>query len=114
MKLEPCPPVSNKSVAPSGQALDVNPIIATEDPFGPEVTSVLIAIELNLGNSTATLSVAPWQTRADFAAVVDAFLKKHKLRPVFAGALLQYLEELEAEATSFPVLVKASLSDIFS
>uniref|UniRef100_A0A7S4T332 Uncharacterized protein n=2 Tax=Alexandrium monilatum TaxID=311494 RepID=A0A7S4T332_9DINO len=82
--------------------------------LGAEVSSVLISVELDLGFSTVALSVAPWQTRADFDTVVDAFLKEHRLKAVFAEALVRYLEELEAQATAFPVAAQASIAEVYS
>jgi len=82
----------------------------------PAVPSVLIAAELDLGKvaGTAVLSVAPWQTRSDFDAVVRDFLEQHRVRPVFANALVRFLEEVEAEASTFPTIVKAELTNLYS
>mmetsp|Transcript_81665 Transcript_81665/g.236744 ORF Transcript_81665/g.236744 Transcript_81665/m.236744 type:complete len:449 (+) Transcript_81665:83-1429(+) len=76
---------------------------------------VLMAVELNLGCAgTATLSVAPWQTRSDFDGVVADFLREHRIKAIFAGALIRYLEEVEETAESFPTRVQANLSEIYS
>mmetsp|Transcript_81664 Transcript_81664/g.236736 ORF Transcript_81664/g.236736 Transcript_81664/m.236736 type:complete len:522 (+) Transcript_81664:111-1676(+) len=77
--------------------------------------SVLIAIELNLGCvGTATLTVAPWQTRSDFDGIVADFLQENKIKSIFAEALIRYLEEVEETAESFPTHVRANLSEIHS
>jgi len=75
---------------------------------------VLVAVDLDLGFATATLSIAPWQTKADFDVVVKDFLKEHKVRPVFADALVRYLQEVEANAVTLPVHVAANLVEIYS
>lgn len=81
----------------------------------PAVPNVLIAAEIELGSgSRATLTVAPWQTRSDFDGVVQEFLSSHRIKPVFEKAMVQYLEEIEREATTFPLMVKASLTEIYS
>jgi len=60
------------------------------------------------------LAVAPWQTRSDFDAVVRSFLEQHRVKPLFARALVKFLEEVEAEASSFPARVRADLAAIHS
>merc|ERR1712187_928716 len=78
--------------------------------------SVLIAVDvdLGLGKESAMLRVAPWHTAGDFDAVVKAFLEEHRVRPVFASALVQYLEDVEKQSATFPVSVRASIADIYS
>lgn len=78
------------------------------------MSSVLIAVELDLGTRNATLNVAPWQTVADFDCIVKDFLCEHQVRPIFASVLVQYLEDVEKDATTFPVSVQASIADIYS
>merc|ERR1712113_1280646 len=73
-----------------------------DEMLGAPVPSVLISIELDLGFSTATISVATWQTRNDFDAIVNSFLQENNVKLVFAEALVNYLEEVEREAVSFP------------
>jgi len=58
------------------------------------LSSVLLSVEMDLGFTTATLSIAPWQTKADFDTVVQDFLEEHRVRPVFKDALVRYLEEV--------------------
>mmetsp|Transcript_103190 Transcript_103190/g.205040 ORF Transcript_103190/g.205040 Transcript_103190/m.205040 type:complete len:633 (+) Transcript_103190:51-1949(+) len=83
---------------------------------GLSVPSVLIAIELDLGQvaGTAVLSIAPWQTRSDFDAVVKDFLEENRVKPLFAGALVRFLEKVEREAEMFPAKVKANLAEVYS
>merc|ERR1712151_380428 len=90
--------------------------VADQADLGAALPSVLIAIELDLGHGagTATLSVAPWETSSDFDAIVESFVGKHRIKPIFASTLVQYLEEVEAQAVSFPAIVKADLSDLYS
>jgi len=77
--------------------------------------SVLIAVELDLGmGRSATLNIAPWQTRSDFDSAVHEFLDQQRVRPIFAPALVQYLEQVETEAVTFPAKVKAELMDVYS
>jgi len=85
-----------------------------DEQLGAAVPTVLISVQLALAAGTATLSVAPWQTRADFESVVNAFLLEHRVRPMFADSLVRYLEQVDDEAVSFPVIVQASLADIYS
>jgi len=86
----------------------------------PAVPQVLMSVELDLGGRTekggkkATLTIAPWQTRADFDQVVQTFLQENRVRPVFADSLVRYLEQLEADASTFPVRVSGSLGDIYN
>lgn len=103
---------ANEAV-PEGKNMEAHP----ESPFNriPSVPSVLVAVDLDLGCSkSATLSIAPWQTRADFDDVVQAFLEEHRVRPVFASALVRYLEEVEAQAITFPAQVSANIADLYS
>jgi myosin heavy subunit len=88
------------------------------DPASPgsaekKLSSVLVSVDLDLGFSTATLAIAPWQTRADFDSVVNEFLEEHGVKPMFADALVKYLEEVEANAVTFPVHVSATLVDVY-
>ncbi|CAJ1420246.1 unnamed protein product [Effrenium voratum] len=80
------------------------------------VPSVLIAVEVDLGNaeSCATLSISPWQTSSDYRAVVQDFLRSHRLNPAFEQAVVQYLQDLERHATTLPLTTKASMADIYS
>lgn len=83
--------------------------------LGPEVPDVLIVAELDLGReagTTAVLSISPSQTRSDFEAAVRDFIHKHRVDPAMSVVLVRFLEELEAQATTFPVLVKASLEEL--
>mmetsp|Transcript_46271 Transcript_46271/g.110089 ORF Transcript_46271/g.110089 Transcript_46271/m.110089 type:complete len:888 (-) Transcript_46271:48-2711(-) len=88
----------------------------------PAVSPVLMAVELELGVKTdkagggrkATLTIAPWQTRADFDSVVQEFLQEHRVRAVFAASLVRYLEQLEAQAATFPVTASGNLCDIYN
>ena len=82
--------------------------------MGSAMPDVLVAVELNLGFKSATLSVAPWHTPADYGSLVGEFLSEHGVRHVFAEALVRYLEEVEDQATSFPFVVQAELSDVYS
>ena len=87
-----------------------------DEKLGAAIKDVLIGVELNLGPGVgkAMLAVAPWHTRADFESVVDEFLKANRLRPLFAEALVQYLEEIESTAESLPTTVQADIADIYS
>lgn len=78
------------------------------------LSSVLISVDVDLGFSTASLNIAPWQTKADFDIVVKNFLEEHKVKPLFADALVRYLEEVEANAKTFPIHVTPNLMDIYS
>ncbi|OLQ07271.1 hypothetical protein AK812_SmicGene9378 [Symbiodinium microadriaticum] len=83
----------------------------------PLVPSVLIAAEIDLGPASsgrATLTVSPWQTSSDYNSVVKEFLAHHRVKPIFEKAVVLYLEDLERSATTFPLLVKASLTEIYS
>ncbi|CAE8678814.1 unnamed protein product [Polarella glacialis] len=82
----------------------------------PAVPSVLIAAEIDLGPPAgrATLTVAPWQTRSDFDSIVHEFLAHHRVKPVFEKALVHYLDDVEKQATTFPTLVTANISDIYN
>lgn len=86
----------------------------TEDVQEAALSKVLIAVELEIGGKTATLSVAPWQTSSDFDEVVQEFLTQHRIKPVFKDALVEYLEEVESQSTIFPAVVQADLSDLYS
>jgi hypothetical protein len=81
-----------------------------------KLPEVLISVELDIGSraGSATLSIAPWQTRSDYESVVQEFLQRHRIKAVFADALVAYLEEVEAQAPSFPAMVKADLPDLYS
>ncbi|CAE8742991.1 unnamed protein product, partial [Polarella glacialis] len=105
-----CAQVAAASIAQAQPAMDTR----TDSPDGAAMSTVLIAVELDLGFATATLSVSPWQSRSDFDGVVQEFLKSHRVRPVFAEALVKYLQVVEDEAVSFPVVVKAELADLYS
>jgi len=78
----------------------------------PKLPSLLIAVELDLGRTSATLSVALWQSCSDYPGIVAAFLQAHGVRPVFVGTLVRYLEEVEATAEILPVRLKANLADL--
>lgn len=90
--------------------------LAVEEDEGPAVPSVLIAVDVHLGQvaGSAMLTVAPWQTRSDFDAVVRSFLEQHRVKPLFAQALVKFLEEVETEASSFPARIRADLAAIHS
>jgi len=87
---------------------------STELDIGPALSDVLVAVEFELLSGPAVLSVAPWQTRSDFDGIVQSFLKQYNIKPLFASALVQHLEEVEAEAPTFPYRVKSSLADLYS
>jgi len=76
--------------------------------------SVLVSVEMDLGFTTAVQSIAPWQTKAEFDIVVQDFLQEHKVRAIFASAIVRYLEEVETNAVTFPTHVSANLVDIYS
>jgi len=87
----------------------------------PLVPSILIAAEIDLGGSgplsnggLATLTVSPWQTSSDYNSVVKEFLASHQVKSIFEKAVVLYLEDLEKNATTFPLVVKATLADIYS
>jgi len=102
---------------PRGEDTDVS-AISDESSLGPpgdaRLSSVLLSVEMDLGFATANLSIAPWQTRADFEAVVEDFLQEHKVRCIFAPAIVRYLEVVEANAVTFPARVSANLVDVYS
>lgn len=95
--------------------IDTGVVCTSELPTPVTLPNVLIAVELFLGEGigTAVLAVAPWQTRSDFHEVVDDFLREHHVKPMFGEVLVQYLEDVEKLATSFPTRVKASLADLY-
>eukprot|EP00747_Dinoflagellata_sp_TGD_P116227 gnl/TRDRNA2_/TRDRNA2_172326_c5_seq1.p1 gnl/TRDRNA2_/TRDRNA2_172326_c5~~gnl/TRDRNA2_/TRDRNA2_172326_c5_seq1.p1 ORF type:complete len:372 (+),score=104.32 gnl/TRDRNA2_/TRDRNA2_172326_c5_seq1:56-1117(+) len=98
----------------SGGAPVVRSNSVVDEHLGEVVKSVLISVELDLGFATATMSVAPWQTSADFEEIVTGFLQQHRVKPVFKDALVRYLEEVEAKAETFPVMLQADLADLYS
>jgi hypothetical protein len=86
-----------------------------DDELGAALPSVLIGVELDLGlGRKATLTVAPWQTRADFDKIVETFLEDNRIKPFFKDALVHYLVDVDNEAEAFPATVHASLSDIYT
>jgi len=78
--------------------------------------TVLISVELDLGhrNGTATIRVAPWQTRSDFDTIARAFLLEHNVKPLFTDTLVKYLEVVETEAQTFPAYRRADLAELYS
>lgn len=92
----------------------LTPTNCLDEQLGAALPSVLISVEVGLGFKSATLSVATWQTRADFEGIVESFLEEHRVKPLFAEALVHYLTELDEEAKAYPVLVKAELADLYS
>jgi hypothetical protein len=107
MRPSPDPPSSSQENVSADN--DVNAKLAEA-----VMPSVLIAVDLDLGMSTARLCVTPWQTGSDFEKIVKEFLEEHGVRPIFSAALVQYLLEVEENATSLPVFVSASLADLYS
>lgn len=102
-----------KQEVPAGDAvpaLSVN----CDCTLDASMPSVLIAVDVDFGMTTATICVAPWHTSADYDAIVRTFLEEHRVRTMFAPVLVQYLEDVEKQATSFPVTAKANLSDLYS
>mmetsp|Transcript_52491 Transcript_52491/g.152835 ORF Transcript_52491/g.152835 Transcript_52491/m.152835 type:complete len:602 (-) Transcript_52491:53-1858(-) len=99
-----------------GKDVGFRRLVSEGDDVGEvALRKVLISIELDLGAAgSACMTVAPWQTTSDFEGIVSEFLQEHKVKPLFADALIAYLEEVEAEAKTFPVYVQANLSEIFS
>jgi len=88
---------------------------AVDEKLGAALPSVLIAVTLNLGLSrTATLSVAPWQSRSDFEGVVQAFLEEHRIKALFKDALVRFLEDVDATVESYPANVEADLAELYT
>mmetsp|Transcript_68975 Transcript_68975/g.133092 ORF Transcript_68975/g.133092 Transcript_68975/m.133092 type:complete len:644 (+) Transcript_68975:41-1972(+) len=115
--LHPCSlPAISTLPRPTTTVATTAPVVEDRSSEGPAISSVLIAVELDLGRTgaKAVLSVAPWQTRSDFDAVVAAFLEEHRVRPLFAMALVRFLEKVENEADTFPARVRAALADVYS
>jgi len=91
----------------------VSSVAGKDNPKGLGWGETLISAEVDLGLGVATLSVATWQLRSDFEAIVQQFLADNKVKPIFAEALVTYLEELEDNASSFPVVQQANLADLY-
>jgi len=88
---------------------------AVDQQMGAAFSSVLIAVELDLGlDRVATISIAPWQSREDFPEVVQAFLQEHRIKPLFKDALVEYLNEVDTQAETYPAMMKANLGDVYS
>lgn len=86
-----------------------------DDELGAALPSVLISAEVDLGlGRKATLTVAPWQTRADFDKIAQTFLDENRIKPLFRDALVHYLVDVDTAAEAFPAMVQASLSDIYA
>jgi hypothetical protein len=109
-----CKPAPPPEEPPDGDGQREDVVPAGDAPAAV-ISSVLIAVDVELGAERhAMLTVAPWQTRADFQEVVQAFCKEHRVRPIFAAALVQYLGEVEKAAEAFPITVQANLADVYS
>jgi len=78
------------------------------DNVAVEITdalAVLISAPIDFGDgSCGGLIVAPWHTQQDFQNIVEAFLVKYNRSRVIAGALVEFLMQVEKDAESFPVI----------
>eukprot|EP00928_Gymnodinium_smaydae_P032880 TRINITY_DN23711_c0_g1_i1.p1 TRINITY_DN23711_c0_g1~~TRINITY_DN23711_c0_g1_i1.p1 ORF type:complete len:359 (+),score=63.97 TRINITY_DN23711_c0_g1_i1:73-1077(+) len=107
------PPTCVPPRPPGDSPIDVETCCWAKRPAGT-LPDVLLSVDLDIGIRSLTLIVPPWQSSADYPEVVQAFLEKNRVRPVFADALVRYLEEVEAGAASFPVVTRARLVDVYS
>lgn len=90
-------------------AQDRSPSPALPDNVAMEITdalAVLISAPIDFGDdSSGDLIVAPWHTQQDFQDIVEAFLVKYNRSRVIAGALVEFLMQVEKDAESFPLIL---------